>query len=279
MIWKQFRYNFMVLLNGPVRNALFCLMDRHQNVCVWFIARNCRFPKVGTLCCQRGNHRLPLQGTPGSQRMELLVPNLGTRGYHCKQLPVPRGWNSRFPTWEAQVTIARNCQFPEVGTLGSQPGNHGLPLQATVKWYENIFVTTLWFCLIDWYRTLGFAYWTGTGMFAFGSWQGIAGSQTGYHCKELPVPRGWNSLFPTWEPEVTISSNCRFPEVGTLGIQPGNHRLPLQGTAGPKRLGLLVPNLGTMGYHCKQLLKWYENIFVTILWFCLMDRYRTLGLA
>ena len=146
----------MVLLNGPVQNAWFCLMDRYRNVCVWFMARNCRFPKVGTLCCQRGNHRLPLQGTAGSQRMELLVPNLGTRGlplqatagsqrleltlpnlgttgYHCKELPVPRGWNSWFPTWEPQVTIARNCRFPEVGTLGSQPGNHGLPLQATVK--------------------------------------------------------------------------------------------------------------------------------------------------
>ena len=139
----------MVLLNGPVQNAWFCLMDRYRNVCVWFMARNCRFPKVGTLCCQRGNHRLPLQGTAGSQRMELLrlplqatagsqrleltLPNLGTTGYHCKELPVPRGWNSWFPTWEPQVTIARNCRFPEVGTLGSQPGNHGLPLQATVK--------------------------------------------------------------------------------------------------------------------------------------------------
>ena len=71
MIWKHFRYNFMVLLNGPVQNAWFCLMDRYRNVCVWFMARNCRFPKVGTLCCQRGNHRLPLQGTAGSQRMEL----------------------------------------------------------------------------------------------------------------------------------------------------------------------------------------------------------------
>ena len=89
-----------VLLNGPVKNALFCLMDRYQNVCVWFMARNCRFPKVGTHGCQRGNHRLPLQGTAGSQRLELMVPNLGTRGYHCKQLPVPRGWNSCFPTWE-----------------------------------------------------------------------------------------------------------------------------------------------------------------------------------
>ena len=59
---------FLVLLNGPVQNALFCLMDRYRNVCVWFMARNCRFPEL-----------------------ELLVPNLGTRGYHCKELPVPTG--------------------------------------------------------------------------------------------------------------------------------------------------------------------------------------------
>ena len=76
-------------------------------------------------------------------------------------------------------------------------------------------------------------------MFAFGSWQGTAGSQrleltvanvgnTGYHCKELPVPRGWNSWFPTWE-------------------------LPWQGTAGSQTLKLTVPNLGTRGYHCKEL--------------------------
>ena len=133
----------MVLLNGPVQNAWFCLMDRYRNVCVWFMARNCRFPKVGTLCCQRGNHRLPLQGTAGSQRMELLVPNLGTRGYHCKELPVPRGWNSLLPTWEPEVTIASKCRFPEVGTLGSQPGNHRLPLQGTAgsQWLELLVPT------------------------------------------------------------------------------------------------------------------------------------------
>ena len=67
-------------------------------------------------------------------------------------------------------------------------------------------------------------------MFAFGSWQGTAGSQrleltvanvgtTGYHCKELPVPRGWSS----W--------------------------LPLQATAGYQRLELMLPNVGTIGYH------------------------------
>ena len=129
LIRKHFRCNFKVfLLNGPVQNAWFCLIDLYRNVCVWFMARNCRFPKVGTLCCQvtiarkcrfpedgtlgsqPGNQRLPLQATAGSQRLELTLPNLGATGYHCKELPVPRGWNSWFPTW-----------------------NHGLPLQAIVK--------------------------------------------------------------------------------------------------------------------------------------------------
>ena len=119
----------MVLLNGPVQ---FCLMGRYRNVCIWFMARKCRFQKVGTHSCQRGNHRLPLQGTAGSQRLELLVPNLGTRGYHCKQLPVTRGWNSCFPTWEPQVTIAKNFRFLKVGTHGSQRGNQRLPWQLAV---------------------------------------------------------------------------------------------------------------------------------------------------
>ena len=49
------------------------------------------------------------------------------------------------------------------------------------------------------------------------------------HSKELPVPKGWNSLLPTWE------------------------RLLLQGTAGSQRLERMGPNLGTSGYRCKQL--------------------------
>ena len=148
MIWKQFLYNFMVLLNGPVQNALFCLMGRYWNVCVWFMARNCRFPKVGTHGCQRGNHRftiarnlpvsevgtpgpqpgnhgLPLQAIAGYQRLELMLPNLGTIGYHCKELPVPKGWNWWFPTWEPKVNMARNCRFPDVETYGSQPKTRG----------------------------------------------------------------------------------------------------------------------------------------------------------
>ena len=207
MIWKHFLYNFMVLLNGPVQNALFCLMDRYRNVCVWFMARNCRFPKVGTHGCQRGNHRLPLQGTAGSQRLELMVPNLGTMGYHCKQLPVPRGWNSCFPnlgtigyhckelpvpkgwnwwfpTWEPKVTMARNCRFPDLETYGSQPGNQRLPLQ------------------------------------------GIAGSQklefmfsklSGYHCKELRVPKAWNSWFQAWKSNVTSGRICWLQKDRTHG--------------------------------------------------------------
>ena len=148
----------MVLLNGPVQNALFCLMDRYRNVCVWFMARNCRFPKVGTHGCQRGNHRLPLQGTAGSHRLEVMVPNLGTRGYHCKQLPVPRGWNSCFPTWEPWVTIAKNFQFLKVGTDGSQRGNQRLPWQGTAG-SQTLKLTV---------PNLG---------------------TRGYYCKELPGPR------------------------------------------------------------------------------------------
>ena len=136
----------MVLLNGPVKNALFCLMDRYQNVCVWFMARNCRVPKVGTHGCQR------------SQRLELMLPNLGTRGYHYKELPVPKGWNSRLPTWEPQVTIVRNCRFPQVRSHGSQPGNQRLPWQGTAG-SQTLKLTV---------PNLG---------------------TRGYHCKELPVPR------------------------------------------------------------------------------------------
>ena len=154
------------------------------------------------------------QGTAGSQRLELTVANVGTTGYHCKELPVPRSWNSWFPTWEPWVTIARNCRFPEVGTPDSQPGNHGLPLQETAG-YQRLELTV---------ANVG---------------------TTGYHCKELPVPRSWNSWFPTWEPWVTIARNCRFP--------PGNQRLPLQATDGSQRLELMLPNLGTIGYHCKEL--------------------------
>ena len=106
----------MVLLNGPVQNALFCLMDRYRNVCVWFMARNCRFPKVGiqllptwepqvtiarncrfpevgTPGSQPGNHGLPLQETAVYQRLELMLSNLGNIGYHCKELRVPKGWS------------------------------------------------------------------------------------------------------------------------------------------------------------------------------------------
>ena len=184
MIWNQFLYNFMVLLNGPVKNTLFCLMDRYRNVCVWFMARNCRFPKVGTHGCQRGNHRLPLQGAAVSQSLELLVPKLGTMGYHCKELPFPKGWNWWFPTWEPKVTMARNCRFPDLETYGSQPGNQRLPLQ------------------------------------------GIAGSQkleflfsklSNYHCKELLVPKAWNSWFQAWKSNVTSGRIRWFQKVQTHG--------------------------------------------------------------
>ena len=95
------------------------------------MARNCRFPVVGPPGSQPGNPGLALQATADSQSLELLVPNLGTIGYHFKELPVPKSWNSPFPTWEPQVTTARNCWFPGVGTPGCQRGDHSVPLQGT----------------------------------------------------------------------------------------------------------------------------------------------------
>ena len=74
--------NFVVLLNGPVKNALFFLLDRYRNVSVWFMARNMRFPDVGTHGYQRGNQRVPLQATARS--------HLGIIGCHCKELLFPR---------------------------------------------------------------------------------------------------------------------------------------------------------------------------------------------
>ena len=50
-----------------------------------------------------------------------------------------------------------------------------------------------------------------------------------------------------------MASNCRLPEVGTHASQPGNHRLPLQRTSGSERLELTVLNMGTKGYHGKEL--------------------------
>ena len=96
-------------LMNRYRNALFCVMDRYRNACVWFMARNCPFPKVGTHCCLSGNRRLPSQGTACSRKLEVMVPNLKTR----------------------EVTIASNCRLAEGGTHASQPGNHRLPLQRT----------------------------------------------------------------------------------------------------------------------------------------------------
>ena len=288
------------MLNGPVPECLRLVHGKELPVPkgwnsllpTWepqaTIVRNCRFPEDGTLGSQPGNQRLPLQATAGSQRLELTLPNLGTTGYHCKELPVPRGWNSWFPTWEPWVTIASNLKMIR---------NH---FRYNFMVLLNGPVQNAWFCLMDRYRNV--CVWfmarncrfpkVGTLCCQRGNHrlplQGTAGSQRmellvpnlgtrGYHCKQLPVPRGWNSLLPTWEPQVTIARNCRsqrmellvpnlgtrgyhckqlpVPEVGTHASQPGKHRLPLQGIAGSQRLELLVPNLGTMGYHCKQLLK------------------------
>ena len=85
---KTFSLQLIVLLNGPVQNALFCLMDRYRNVCVWFMARNCRFQTLKLTVPNLGNQRLLLQGSAGSQKLECMFSKLS--GDHCKELRVPK---------------------------------------------------------------------------------------------------------------------------------------------------------------------------------------------
>ena len=172
--WKSIRYQWKDLLIPKRSNSwflmLFCFVywagNRTFCFASWTGTRMFAFgswqgtagsQRLELNFCQRGNHRLPLQGTAGCQRLELLVPNLGTRGYHCKQLPVPtwepqvtiaknfqfpKGWNWWFPTWEPKVTMARNCRFPDLETYSSQPGNQRLPLQgiASSQKFEFMFL-------------------------------------------------------------------------------------------------------------------------------------------
>ena len=151
------------------------------------------------------------QGTAGSQRLELTLANVGTTGYHCKELPVPRGWNSWFPTWEPEVTIASNCRsqrlelmLPNLGTIGYDCKE--LPVPKGWNWW---FPT--WEPKVTKARNCRFP-----DLETYGSQpanqrlplQGIAGSQrlefmfsklSNYHCKELPVAKAWNSWFQTWK--------------------------------------------------------------------------------
>ena len=97
-----------------------------------------------------------------------MVPNVGTKGYHGKELRVPRPSNLRFPTWEPEVTIARNCRFPEVRTYFSRSlatiiagcdslklivpnlKKHTLPVEGSVdsKKLKHMVLNVALFCLL-----------------------------------------------------------------------------------------------------------------------------------
>ena len=113
----------MVLLNGPVKNALF--------LSYW----------TGTLDRYIGP-------VPACLRL-----------VHGKELPVSKGWNSRLPTWEPQVTIARNMPVP----------------RGWNSWFPNL-------------RTRGYHCKDSQRLeFMLPNLRTI-----GYHCKELPIPKAWN---------------------------------------------------------------------------------------
>ena len=126
------------------------------------MARNCRFPKVGTHGCQPG--------------------------YHDKELPVPRGWNSCFPTWKPEVTIAKNFQLIKFGTDGSPRGNQRLPWQGTAGCRP-------WNLLFPTWKPEA----TIASTCRFPEVRIMCSKLSGYYCKELLVPKAWNSWFQTWK--------------------------------------------------------------------------------
>ena len=91
----------MVLLNGPVQNA-FCVMDRY------------RMFAFGSG-----------QGAVGFQRLELTVAIVGTTGYPLQGTGGSNISEVMVQSWEPEVTIASNFQFPKVGTDASERGNQG----------------------------------------------------------------------------------------------------------------------------------------------------------
>ena len=167
----------------------------------FFIAWNCRYPEVGTLDSQPGNVWLPWQGTAGSQRLELTVANW--------EPLVTIARNCRFPKVKPQVTIARNCRFPRGWNSWLPTWDqrfHWLPLQSNCPvpkgWNSRL---PTWEPQVTIARNLPVR----RDEFMVPNLR-----TTGYHCKELPVPRGWNSM------ELLV------PNLGTIG---------------------------SIGYHCKQL--------------------------
>ena len=50
---------------------------------------------------------------------------------------------------------------------------------------------------------------------------------TGYHYKDLSVPRKWNSIFPFWESWSSIASNFRLRKIGIDNSPSGKHSLSL----------------------------------------------------
>ena len=86
------------------------------------------------------------------------------------------------------------------------------------------------------YRSLCFAYWSGTGHFV------------------LLIGPVQNVLFCSF---VRYTTLCLLigpvPKFETASSRAGNHRLPLQGTPGSQRLKLFVPTFKTIRYHYKEL--------------------------
>ena len=127
--------------------------------------------------------------------------------------------------------MARNCRFPKFGTHGCQRGNHRLLLQGTagpkkvdlgtssfLPWQplgptHGTISSNLEELKVLCNGTLWFPGWE-PGVPTSGNRQFLGMVTYGSHFGSHEFQSlGTGSSFPTWEPEVTIASTCRFPEV------------------------------------------------------------------
>ena len=172
-------------------------------------------PVQNTLCFAKWLH-----GTRGVGKLGAYAPrNLAQ---------VSKGRDSRLKMCEAQNTIARKCRFPKLWNSW-----------CTARWKQR---TT--------------APCTGTlGSHRLALLVHSTLGTMGYHCKQLPVPRGWTLLVPNLG---TMGYHCKqLPVTSTLALMVairGNHRLPWHRNCRfPDVETYATATLGTRGYHCKEL--------------------------
>ena len=213
---KRVSYFWWFYLRKTVKNALFCLIDRYQNVCVWFMVRNCRIPKVGTeevffltgaLCLSAnrgkvGTERSSLEGnafffrpspsrlSPGRNTVFVSVERI------VQHLATPPLWESQKRAWTptqsrycpcAMATTRREKHKPKQKQQ-NQPQNQNQEKTTSSQWTNQLYANSAAYCMC-WRLSLACI---------------EATPKTANHWKETPITLCWCKCSRTWQPLVLL---------------------------------------------------------------------------